>query len=151
MSTLLQFSLTTHIILGLVGIIAFYAILIGILKKEPSLAFLRYSSIIGFLSIMASWISGGYYYVVYYGNAVKPIIKEGDYPWAHLVFMEVKEHAFLMLPFISLVLTLVFLLIGERILMDNRLKNSVAFLAAVATIVGTFIALSGIIITGGAR
>ena len=49
--------------------------------------------------------------MVYYGGAVRRIIKEGDFPWAHLVFMEVKEHAFLLLPFMSLVLTLIFFFI----------------------------------------
>ena len=151
MSTLLQFSLITHIVLGLVGVIALYAILIGVLKKDASLKFLQWSSVTSFVSIMASWIAGGYYYVIYYGGAVKPIIKEGDFPWAHLIFMEVKEHAFLLLPFMSLVLSLIFLLIGERVLMDNRMRNSTAFIAAVATVIGTFIALAGIIVTGGAR
>ena len=31
------------------------------------------------------------------------------------------------------------------------MRNSTAFIAAVATVVGTFIALAGIIVTGGAR
>lgn len=151
MSPLLQFLLSSHVILGIVGIIAFYAVLIGLLKRAPSLTFLRISSVVGFLSIVASWFSGGYYYVVYYGGAVKPIIKAGDFPWAHLVIMEVKEHAFLILPFVSLVLALIFYLIGDRVLEEPKLKSSVVLLAAVATIIGTFIAIAGMIVTGGAR
>lgn len=151
MSPLLQFLLSAHVLLGLVGIIAFYAILLEVLKKTPSLTFLRVSSVIGFLSIVASWFSGGYYYVVYYGSSVKPLIKDGDFPWAHLVVMETKEHAFLILPFVSLVLVLIFYLIGERVLTEPKLKYSVVLLAAVATIIGTLIAIAGMIVTGGAR
>lgn len=151
MSTILQFSLIAHVIFGLIGVIAFYAVLLGILKQVPSLRFLRFSSIVGFLSILVAWVMGGYYYVMYYGSTVKPVIKEGDFSWAHLIFMETKEHVFLMLPFISFILVLIFLLIGERIFVDTRLKSSIALLAAVATVIATFIALAGIIVSGGAR
>lgn len=151
MSPLLQVMLSAHVILGIVGIIAFYAVLIGVLKRTPSLTFLRASSVVSFLSIVASWFSGGYYYVVHYGGAVKPIIKGGDFPWAHLVFMEAKEHAFLILPFVALVLVLIFYLIGDRVFTEPKLKSSVVLLAAVATIIGTLIAIAGMIVTGGAQ
>ena len=93
--------LVAHIILGLIGIGAFYAVWMGLLKKVPKLAFLFWASLLGFLSFIASWLTGGYYYVEYYGGAVKPIIKAGEYPWAHLVVMEAKDVIFLFLPILG--------------------------------------------------
>lgn len=136
---------------GLLGVIALYAVWMSILKKTPSLTSLKISSLTALVSLLLSWFSGGYYYVTYYGDAVKPIIKGGDFPWAHLVFMETKEHVFLMLPFVAVVLAAAFWLQGDRALTDPKIKRSLAILAAVATVIGIFIALAGIIVSGGAR
>ena len=43
-----------------------------------------------------TYVVGGYWYVTYYGGD-KAIIKTGPWPFAHSLFMEVKEHLFLML------------------------------------------------------
>src|SRR3989344_8308505 len=51
----------------------------------------------GVISFILSWIIGGSYYVNYYGNLVKPVIKAGSAPWAHAVAMESKEHIFLLI------------------------------------------------------
>lgn len=151
MNYIFQIVLVSHVLLGVVGVIALYAVWMGILKKKPPITFLRYTSIFAFFSIIFSWFSGGYYYVLYYGDAVKPIIKEGAFPWAHLIFTETKEHIFLVLPFVSLVLALVFVFMDTHIANDPKLKRSIAWLAGVATIIGVFITLAGIVISGGAQ
>ncbi|NOX34346.1 MAG: hypothetical protein GXP56_11545 [Deltaproteobacteria bacterium] len=43
-----------------------------------------------------TYIVAGYWYVVHYGPD-KTIIKSGPWPFAHNIFMEIKEHIFLML------------------------------------------------------
>lgn len=151
MSPLLQTLLSSHVIFGLVGVTAVYAVLMSVLKREPSLRFLKYSSLTALVSYVISWVTGGYYYVVYYGGAVKPLIKEGDFPWAHLIFMEAKEHAFLFLPFASLALVLMFWFSGDKILSDSKLKNAVAIFAAVIAVIALFITISGMVVTGSAR
>ncbi|GMQ95258.1 MAG: hypothetical protein BMS9Abin13_371 [Patescibacteria group bacterium] len=147
---ILSSALVLHVIIGLVGIIASYAVLMGLLKRAPSLAFLKYTSFTAFASYMLSWLIGGYYYVIYYGAAVKPTIKEGAYPWAHTLLMESKEHIFLFLPFLSFIIFLVIALLGREILEKRDLKNSLAALAGVVVAIGTFIALAGIVISGAA-
>jgi len=150
MSTLFAVLLTAHIILGVVGLIANYATLIALLKKSASKTFLVASATIAAVSYVLSWLAGGYYYVLYYGDTVKPLIKEGVYPWAHLIFMEWKEHVFLMLPPAAVVLALVIWL-SQRSESDARLSRSLVFLTATITVLATLITLSGIIISGGAR
>lgn len=151
MSLLLQFSLIGNVIFGLVGVAALYAVWMSVLKKQPSLGFLKYTSLIGLLSILVSWFSGGYYYIAYYGSVVQPVIEAGSYPWAHLIIAETKEHVFLMLPFASAILVLVFWFLGDKLLTDSRLKGATAWLAATATIIGILTTIAWIVITGSAQ
>ena len=151
METLFAVTLIAHVVLGILGVIFCYLVVLGLLKKTVSVKMLKWSSFLAFGAYMLSWLSGGYYYVFYYGSNVKPGIKEGAYPWAHLVFMEAKEHIFLMIPFATFALWVVLFTKGEQLDMDPKLKTSVVWLAAVITILATIITLSGIIITGAGR
>jgi hypothetical protein len=100
---------------------------------------------------MSSWISGGYYYWFYYGDKVKPVIKAGEYVWAHTIVMEAKEHIFLILPIASFVLALIAWSSTDRLNTDIGLKGAVTYFAATITVLAVVMALSGILITGGAR
>jgi len=151
MSTLFKIALSSHVIFGLIGVIAVYAVWMSLLKKNPSIGFLKYASLTAFVSYMVSWISGGYYYVLYYGSNVKPLIKGGDYSWAHIVVMETKEHVFLMLPFGALVLAAAFWLVGDRVLSDQKLRRTLSIFTAIIAIIAIAITISGILISGGAR
>ncbi|MDC1205294.1 hypothetical protein N8083_00400 [Candidatus Pacebacteria bacterium] len=151
MNSLFAFSLTSHVILGIIGVIGSYTVLLFLLKSAPPLRTLKIASTTACISYILSWFSGGYYYVFYYGSQVKPGIKEGAYPWAHLVFMEVKEHIFIFLPFATAALAVAIFTTGSRLETDSKLKNSLVLASAVITIVATIITLSGILITGGAR
>lgn len=151
MNSIFAFTLIIHVMSGLVGVIALYAILMSLFKRKSSLTFLRYSSVIAFLSYLISWGTGGYYYILRYGPEVKPIIKSGDYPWAHAFFMETKEHLFLFLPILAFVLVLVFFLKGEDIVSNGNTKRAVAYITAIAAIIALFITLSGILISGSVQ
>jgi len=151
MSTLLAYLLVAHIILGLIGIGAFYAVWMGLLKKVSKFAFLLWSSLLGFLSFIASWLAGGYYYVEYYGGAVKPIIKAGTYPWAHSVVMETKEHLFLFLPILAALVFLSLALLKEAALENQGIKKALAYIAGFIVIMGIVITLGGVLISGAAR
>lgn len=151
MSLIFKIALASHVLLGIVGVIALYAIWMGLLKKDMPLVFLKRISLVGFLSIIMSWFAGGYYYVFYYGGIVKPVIKEGAYPWAHLIFTETKEHIFLVLPFVSLVLVLLFWCIGDKLKNDQLLKKSAMWFVGAATLIGVFVTIAGIVISGGVQ
>lgn len=150
MSTLFAATLIAHILFGIIALIANYATLFGLLKKVPSRAFLVASAVIAAVSYVLSWLSGGYYYVLYYGDVVKPVIKEGAFPWAHLIVMEWKEHFFLMLPPAAITLACI-LWLSRRGENDQKLNRSLVFFTALITVSATLITLSGIIISGGAQ
>lgn len=137
-------TLTGHIILGLIGVFASLAVVLAIVGRRYNHVLALYSSIIAFTGYMLSWALGGWYYVTYYGSAVKPIIKNGPYPWAHLIVMESKEHIFLMLPILSAVLALLVWLGRGR-------QRAVAILSILTALIAVFILITGIVISGGVQ
>ena len=143
--------LIAHVILGLIGIGALWALLMALLKKMPSIRFLRASSLVAVIGFILSWISGGYYYVMYYGGPVKAAIKAGPNPWAHAFFMEAKEHVFLLLPFISIALACAFFFGGERIVGDDKKRRILFAIALIAALIGVVSTLSGVIISWSVR
>ncbi|MBI2096914.1 MAG: hypothetical protein HYT40_02040, partial [Candidatus Sungbacteria bacterium] len=84
-----------HLGFAIIGIDAFLWLL-GKLKGGGGSQKSRIvTAAVGVLAFIASWLAGGYYYVVYYGTLVKPVIKSGAASWAHNIIMETKEHIFL--------------------------------------------------------
>lgn len=148
MSTQLAIILITHIIVGLAGVFLFGAVAMNLMKRHSSVRMLRWASLLGFLSFIISWIAGGYYYVIHYGSQVKPIIKSGDMSWVHAVIMETKEHVFLFLPSLAFVVTLGVWLIGDRLSEMPKLKKAIMLVLLIAFIIGVFVALSGVVISG---
>ena len=59
--------------------------------------------------MVATYIAGGYWYVVYYA-ADKAVILKGAWPFAHTFFMEAKEHAF----FITLILSIYLVIVARK-------------------------------------
>lgn len=151
MSLILKISLASHVILGIIAIIFFYAVWLNLFKQKLNLKLLKFSSLTGLIAFLLSWLTGGYYYVVYYGNAVRPGIKGGQFPWAHTIVMEAKEHIFLFLPFLAAISFIVLWFFGQTIATDAKLKKGLLFINAVIAVIGTAIALSGIIISGAIR
>ena len=148
MNNTLIFFLVDHIFLGTFGIIFLTAYLLSIFKKENGVKWLKINSLLALLSFVGSWISGGYYYASYYGKSVKPIILKGDYPWVHTVLMETKEHVFLFLPFLTLVIFATTYFAHSDIAKDKKLALSVAGLCFTTVSIALAIMLSGIVISG---
>ena len=73
--------------------------------------------------MVATYIAGGYWYVVYYA-ADKAVILKGTWPFAHTFFMEAKEHAF----FITLVLSIFLAIIARS---EDFVRNRSARVLAV--------------------
>ncbi|MFQ5541143.1 MAG: hypothetical protein ACE5F4_02765 [Candidatus Paceibacteria bacterium] len=148
---MITIALITHVAIGLVGVGASYATVIALLKKRIPSRFLIGASAVAFLSYVISWFSGGYYYVVRYGSAVKPIIKEGAYPWAHLVVMETKEHVFLFLPILTGIIMLVALFMRTALQEQRPLRRALIAMGVLTFALGVFIALSGVIVSGSVQ
>ncbi len=151
MTPILSTILLTHVVFGILAVAGMYSLWMMLLKREPNSANLKRFSLWSLVFILISWISGAYYYLTYYGAAVKPVIKGGAYPWAHLVVMEAKEHIFLFLPFLLAVVLVAVIFSGTKLGQDEKLKSALTFLVAVMTIIGIAITLSGLVISGAVR
>ncbi|MBL7045014.1 MAG: hypothetical protein ISR98_00220 [Parcubacteria group bacterium] len=151
MTISLSIYLSIHVLIGVTGIAATYMTLMWLFKRDIPVNLLKISSLTAFVAYVISWITGGFYYVVYYGNNVKPIIKEGPTPWVHLVIMEVKEHIFLFLPMLAFISLLVIWLKGDELVEDKKLKNILALITLITLIIAVSMALGGILISGAAR
>lgn len=148
MSTIFAVTLAAHVILGIIGLIASFATMLNLWSRTSSLRRRRTWAWTACGAYVTSWLAGGYYYVFYYGGVVKPIIKDGAYPWGHLVFMEFKEHAFLFLPFATAALAIAVAKIDEQA--DGRAFGQVKLLSALITLTALIVTLSGVLITGSA-
>ena len=107
---------------------------------------------VGLGLLLIAWVAGGYYYVHYYASNVKPIIKAGPWPWAHEVFMEIKEHLFLFLPFLMTVAVGTFYANSPQVLAtDKKRRLSILVVSALVILLGLAMAGMGFMISSGAR
>lgn len=150
MTTVLQNVLVLHVFLGLGAIALFVFVLTGLFKKKLNIKFLKLSALYSVIAIFGSWLTGGFYYVTYYGVGVKPGIKGGDFPWVHSVIMETKEHVFLFMPFLAIVILLVIWLAGSSLKRNEELKKATTMLAAILVVLGVIITLMGSGVSGAA-
>ena len=140
-----------HAITGILAIFAFLFVFIELLDpREKTIKRIQVFAYIGTILIFISWIVGGYYYVNYYGPNVKPLITEGSTPWVHTVIMETKEHVFLFLPFLAILITGIIFSYAD-LLKSHKAKSSVLILSALIILIGLAIAGMGYLISTGAR
>ena len=151
--TILQYKpvlIGIHLGFGIIGIDAFLW-LVGILKGDGgSQKSMVITAIIGTISFVVSWIAGGYYYVVYYGTLVKPVIKSGVAPWVHNIVMETKEHIFLFI--IPLPMTVLFITFLNKDEMDRLNLRRIALLLSLAiAVIGLLVGAMGFMVSAAAR
>lgn len=150
--TSLQFlTLILHLFLGLAAVICSCAIWMMLQRQKFDLMGLQRVSMWAFVLMLLSWVTAASYYVSYYGRSVKPIILAGKYPWAHTVMTESKEHFFLFLPFLTLVLFFVLWTCGKQLQKDARLRFAVRALAGITAFLGIAVTLFGVVISGAVR
>ena len=109
---------------------------------------IRLTATLSALLMVITWITAGYWYVVYYA-ADKAIILKGAWPFAHTFFMEAKEHAF----FITLVLSLYLAIVARKEdFAANRSARTLALCAALLVVLSAFaIEGAGSVISMGVR
>lgn len=139
-----------HLGFAIVGIDAFLWLL-GKLKDGGGSQKSRISTAwVGVIAFAASWLAGGYYYVVYYGTLVKPVIKSGAAPWVHNIIMEAKEHIFLFV--IPLAMTALFVVLLEKEDMERLgLRRRAMWLCGTVAVLGLLIGAMGFVISAAAR
>lgn len=150
---MVHFLVPLHVGLGELAGLAFLWAFVELFRK-PNPAGVRraqWAAMAGLAFVAASWVVGGYYYVNVYGAAVKSVIKEGPTPWAHLIFMETKEHVFLFLPFIGATATALAFTYGGRLTEDASARKGFLALAGLSVLMVFGVGAMGFIVTTGYR
>ena len=139
-----------HLGFAIIGIDAFLWLL-GKLKGDgSSQKSMIVTATIGVAAFIASWIAGGYYYVVYYGGLVKPVIQKGLAPWAHNIIMETKEHIFLFV--VPVAMTILFItLLDKKDMEQLKIRHLAWLLSGAVAVLGLLIGAMGFIISAAAR
>jgi len=103
----IQSSVLVHVFFGVMGIMLAIALLVYVINvNEKNISRIRKLSLFTALSMAASYVLGGWWYVVYYAHE-RDIIRAGAWKWTHTFFMEWKEHMFFALLFLSILLPLI--------------------------------------------
>ena len=146
---MVHFLIGVHAALGEIAILAVVWLFIELLNPTPQrLKRAKIASVLGVIFLFASWFIGGFYYVSYYGENIKPVIKEGPQPWAHNVVMEAKEHIFLFLPFLAIANAM---LLHTATVKDAKKLKAARKMAVLVVIIGFMMALMGYMISTGFR
>ncbi len=138
-----------HLGFAIAGIDAFLWLL-GKLKDGGSRKSMIITAVLGTAAFVGSWIAGGYYYVVYYGTLVKPVIKAGVAPWVHNIIMETKEHVFLFIIPVAFTVLLITLLEKDE-LERLKLRRIAMCLAGTIAVLGLLIGAMGFVISATVR
>jgi hypothetical protein len=139
-----------HLGFAIIGIDAFLWLLGEVVANAGSVRRRLFAAGIGLVGYILTWIIGGYYYVVFYGSLVKPVIKAGNAPWAHTIAMEAKEHIFLFVVPIAITIYLLARL-DENELQTLRLRSGLIGLIVIAAGLGLSFGIMGFIISAAAR
>lgn len=151
MTTLITVTLVLHVLTGLAAGVAGYVIWTQLLREKFEPRTIRRWAYLGFFNIILSWITAAWYYVQYYGRNVKPLIIDGQYPWAHRFFTEWKEHVFLFLPVLAAVLLFATWKLSPDDPTSQARRKVLIPLAAVYTLIVIALTLSGVFISGAVR
>lgn len=146
MTAALATTLVIHVLSGVIAIGIHNVVLMHLLKKVPDYAFIARIAWASVVLFLLSWATSAYYYVTYYGSAVKPRILAGETPFAHTFLMEAKEHIFLLLPFMAISIALLAEYLRRQ--PDDALRKSTALLTLTALALGVAITGAGIYISG---
>ena len=139
-----------HLGFAILGIDAFLWVLGKFRDSSSSVKSRMVPALIGTGAFLLSWLVGGYYYVVYYGSLVKPVIKAGIAPWAHAIAMETKEHIFLFI--LPLAITATFIaMLGNKELDRLKIRGYALLLCGVIAGLGFLIGAMGFVISAAAR
>ena len=141
-----------HAGLGELGALAFLWVLIELLTaKSVNIKRAKTAALIGVIGLLLSWSIGGYYYLSHYQTDVKALIKGGPEPWAHSVITETKEHVFLFLPFLGILVWGLLKKHGETLVQDRKLATAIIILSGLIVLLAFAMAGMGYLISSGMR
>ncbi len=141
-----------HALIGEVAALAFLWVSIELL--EPTATRIRRAtnaSLVGLVATFLCWILGGAYYVFHYNDFVRPVIKAGPYPWAHEIMMEIKQHIFLLIPFLALMVFLLIRQSSREIILDKTMRRRTIILSVFTFFLCFLMTAFGYLSSFGAR
>ncbi len=142
----IQVSVMVHVLFGVLGIILAVALLVYVLNmSEKNIPRIRSLSLMTAVSMILSYVIGGWWYVVYYASE-RDVIRAGAWKWAHTFFMEFKEHFFFALLFLSILLPIIAYRNDLMVLENRRL---LLIVVSLVVLIGLVVDGSGAIISRG--
>ena len=143
-----------HVLFGVFAILfALWVAVEAANSSETNQNRLKLASIGTTLFLWLSYLSGGWWYVVYYGAAVsnseKSIILAGPWKWSHSFFMETKEHVFFMLVLLSILLPIV--TFRNAVFKDRKIRNLTIVIALTIVVLGLGMEGFGAMISKGVK
>lgn len=142
----IQVTVMVHVLFGVLGIILAVALLVYVLNtSEKNIPRIKSLSLWTAVSMILSYVIGGWWYVVYYASE-RDVIRAGAWKWAHTFFMEFKEHFFFALLFLSILLPIIAYRNDLMVLENRRL---LLIVVSLVVLIGLVVDGSGAIISRG--
>ena len=140
--------LFAHPTFGVLGILAAVWVFVEALNAgEDNARRIRMAALAAAMFMVLAWLFAGYWYVNFY-SPEKALILKGPWPWAHGLFMEIKEHVF----FITLLLALYLPFASWQKLAGNfAARTMVLSVAALIAVSGFAIEGAGAVINYGVK
>ena len=140
--------LLVHAASGVTGALAALWVFVEALHASPeSERRIRAAATVAAIAMAAAWVCGGYWYVHFY-PADKALILQGPWPFAHNVFMEIKEHLFFITGILAFLLPIV---CREKLSLNRDARKLVLAVSGLVVITGLAVEGAGAVINQGTR
>jgi hypothetical protein len=140
--------LLAHATFGVLGtVLAMFVFVEALNASEQNAQRIRRAALGVTLCMVAAWIAGGYWYLHFY-PAERAMILAGPWPLAHSLFMETKEHLFLMTLILSLYLPIA---AADKLFQNAAARRMVLSVAMLIVLMGLAVEGSGAIINHGVK
>ena len=141
-------ALLAHAALGVLGTLSAVWVFVETLNaNEQNARRIQTAALAVAVFMVLAWIAGGYWYLRYY-PVEKALILKGPWPFAHNLFMETKEHLFLMTLLLSLYLPIA---ARDSLHANGTARRMVLSVAFLIILTGLAIEGSGAVIDHGVK
>jgi hypothetical protein len=140
--------LLAHAGLGVLGILAALWVFVETLSAGgQNISRIRNAATLTAVAMTAAAMVGGYWYLHFY-PAERALILKGPWPFAHNIFMETKEHLFLMTWILSLYLPIA---AHDKLQSSSAARKMVLSVAMLVVLTGLGIEGAGAVIDHGVK
>lgn len=142
-------SLLVHVVFAVFSMFCAIWLFVEVLNANyANRARTRLASVLVAVFMLLTWVTSGYWYVVYYA-ADKAIILAGPWAFAHKIIMETKEHVF----FITLVLSLLLPIVvyTQNLLANRSARILILWIAALIVLSSLALEAGGSLVALGVK